>query len=255
MKRFRHQLELLLLLTGILCASGPAAGESAPIQPATSASSPDWPNLKRDTWYFIGYQFAATGMLYALPEDITHFDRDNASFDQYWDNVTHPHWDEDDGFVNYVLHPYWGAAYYIRGRERNLSRWQSFWYSALLSTLYEYGAEAFFEPVSYQDLIVTPVLGSLIGELLFSPLREHIHAQETPLDWTDHTLLVLTDPLGALNQLTDSLLGRRTMVSVTRLNPARLHFADSYPGLGQRGMGTEQARADAPWGLIVHFSW
>ena len=75
-----------------------------------------------------------------------------------------PHLDDDKFYLNYMLHPYWGATYYIRGRERRLSRWQSLGYSALLSTLYEFGAEAFFEPVSYQDLIVTPLIGSLLGE-------------------------------------------------------------------------------------------
>jgi hypothetical protein len=40
-------------------------------------------------------------------------------------------------------------------------------------TLYEFGIEALFERPSYQDLIVTPVGGLLLGALLFEPIRIH----------------------------------------------------------------------------------
>jgi hypothetical protein len=85
-----------------------------------------------------------------------------------------------------------------RARERGLDKWQSFWFSALLSTLWEFGAEAVAEPVSIQDMIVTPVLGSLVGEYLFSPWRAHIRAKPGPLSFSDKTVLVLTDPLGTV---------------------------------------------------------
>ena len=39
----------------------------------------------------------------------------------------------------------WGAGYYIRGRERGVSRKESFWISALYSTVYEFGIESFLE--------------------------------------------------------------------------------------------------------------
>ena len=137
----------------------------------------DWPGVRRDTLYFLGYQAVVVAVLYALPDDQTRFDKDNAGWSKWRYNVTHPVWDDDEPYLNYGLHPYWGAAYYIRGRERGLTRWQSFGYSALLSSLYEFGAEAFFEPVSYQDLIVTPLIGSLLGEFVFSPLRDYIRAK------------------------------------------------------------------------------
>jgi hypothetical protein len=41
------------------------------------------------------------------------------------------------------------------------------------SLLYEFGIEALFERPSYQDLIVTPVGGLLLGALLFEPIRIH----------------------------------------------------------------------------------
>jgi len=108
--------------------------------------------------------------------------------------------------VNYVLHPYWGASYYVRARERGLTKSDSFLFSALLSTVFEFGAEALVEQPSYQDLLVTPIVGSLVGEYWFWPLREGILAKDE-LGTTDKVLLVLTDPLGAINDGVDRLLG------------------------------------------------
>ena len=66
-----------------------------------------------------------------MPESVTNWDRSDDHLSKWWDNVTHPTMDDDDAYINLLLHPYWGATYYIRGRERGLSRWQSVGYSAL----------------------------------------------------------------------------------------------------------------------------
>ena len=53
--------------------------------------------------------------------------------------------------------------------------------NVLLSTLWEYGTEALAEPVSIQDMIVTPVFGALVaslrGRLGRAPMRG-VHLQE-----------------------------------------------------------------------------
>jgi hypothetical protein len=69
--------------------------------------------------------------------------------------------DSDDAVTNYVFHPYWGAAYYIRARERGFGVLGSAVYSALLSTIFEFGVEAFFEQPSYQELIMSSIAGTL----------------------------------------------------------------------------------------------
>ncbi|MGZ8994155.1 MAG: DUF3943 domain-containing protein [Burkholderiaceae bacterium] len=237
------------------------ATETAP----TAATQPiaDWSGVKRDTLYFLGYQAVVVAVLYALPDEQTRFDKDNAGFNKWRENVTNPVWDEDKFYLNYILHPYWGATYYIRGRERGLTRWQSFGYSALLSSLYEYGAEAFFEPVSYQDLIVTPVIGSLLGELVFSPLRDHIRTRPGGPDRFDHLLLVLTDPMGTVNEMVDRLFGVKTNVSFAPMRLARA----SGPAGAHRGRGAFSARggewtqpdqADPRrlgWGVQIQVRW
>jgi uncharacterized protein DUF3943 len=76
-----------------------------------------------------------------------------------------PVWDSDWWFHNYVGHPYGGSLYYNSVRSQGASPAQSLLFSAVLSTQWEYFFEAFAERPSIQDLIVTPVAGSLLGEL------------------------------------------------------------------------------------------
>ena len=244
-----------------------AAPERPDITPeATSeqpATTPDWKGVRRDTLYFLGYQVVAIGVLYTLPESVTGWDKDTAGFSKWWDNVSDPRRDPDDWYLNWITHPYWGAAYYIRGRERGLSRWQSFGYSALLSTLYEYGAEAFFEQPSYQDLWITPVIGSLLGEFVFSPLRESIKAKPDGPDGMDKFLLVLTDPLGAANELTDRIFGVETQVSLVPMGATRLSRSPTRPLATTISPGSRVAwphpdsgrLRGVTWGLQLQVRW
>jgi len=183
------------------------------------ASEPDFEGIKRDTWYFLGYQAAAVGILYVLPESISGWSeesKDEVSFKKWRDNVSNPTWDKDEDYINYILHPYWGAAYYVRARERGYNSHQSFWYSVLLSSLYEFGFEALFEQPSIQDLVVTPVFGSLLG-VYFMRLRETVkqrNAGVTEVSTGDKVLMFATDPLGGLNRTVDKWFGRDAQVTV-----------------------------------------
>ena len=116
--------------------------------------------------YFLGYQVAGVGILYALPESFSNWSEDaktDVNFRPWWDNVNSPTTeDSDEWYINWALHPWWGATYHVRARQRGLDGWQAFGYSTFMSALWEYGAEAFFERPSVLDLIVTPVLGSLL---------------------------------------------------------------------------------------------
>lgn len=228
-----------------------AAGESygynwrgAPVE------QPDWRGVRRDVTYFLGYQFAAIAVLYVAPESVSGWDREqkqNYSFSKWRNNVSNPVWDEDRWWVNYVTHPYWGGAYYIQARERGLDRTQAFLYSALLSTLFEYGAEALAEPVSIQDLVATPVVGFLVGEYLFTPVRARIRAKPGKLDWSDKTLLFVTDPLGVLSAQTDRLLGMEATLRWQPIGMQTPALAASPPGY---------SRSVVPvWGLQFRGEW
>lgn len=214
--------------------------------------NPDWGGITRDTAYFLGWQFAVIGVLYVMPESISQWsteDKSNYSIDKWKYNTQNPVWDEDKWYINYILHPYWGATYYTRARERGLDRTDSFLTSVLWSTLYEYGAEAFFEPVSKQDLVITPVVGSLIGEYWFAPLRERIRAKPGGPDGWDKTVLVLTDPFGFLNAWADGVLGVKTDIRLQRSS-----MAPRDPAAVASGAPVTQ-EANKIWNLSLRAEW
>jgi hypothetical protein len=163
--------------------------------------SPERDGLWRDTGIIVGSQFAATGILFLMPEGVSSWSNEQKrnSSEKFASNFSHPVIDKDKFYINYILHPYWGAAYYTRARERGLDTTQSFVYSAMLSTIYEFGVECIFEKPSIQDLIVTPGVGSLLGAFIFEPWRDSIK-QKPELRWYDHVALVATDPIGILSQ-------------------------------------------------------
>jgi Domain of unknown function (DUF3943) len=159
--------------------------------------------------------------LYLLPDSVTKWspEQKKTSMHRWWENVRHPVWDSDHWYVNYLAHPYFGAIAYTRARERRFGAFGGFWYAALLSGLYEFGIEALFERPSYQDLIVTPVGGLLLGALLFEPIREHIQGKPE-LQWYDHLTLIVTDPMGAANSIFESWLGIQTDIRLQFHLPA-----------------------------------
>jgi hypothetical protein len=168
-------------------------------------SEPDWDGLKSDTKLFLLYQVAVVGVIYFMPESTSQWDEEDKSgniFGKWDDNVTGLRKDEDDWGINYIGHPYFGAVYYVRARHRGFSRKGSFWYSFGMSTLYEYGIEALFEPTSIQDLIFTPVGGAIMGEY-FMTAHENLRrgvAEKGYADTSDKIWLFMTDPLGAINR-------------------------------------------------------
>ncbi len=176
---------------------------------AAEMSEEDWPGIRKDLYYLIGYQLVGSALLYVGPEDISGWsdrERDNIGFEQWKTHVGTVVWDRDHWFVNYVTHPYWGAAYYVRARERGFDKVGAFWVSVLFSTTYEFGVEAFMEEPSIQDLIVTPLAGTLIG-YYFDDIRRRIKSKPGPLSAGDSLILNLTDPLGAFNQMVNGWFG------------------------------------------------
>lgn len=116
---------------------------------------------------------AGVGLIWLLPESVSKWDRDEIRatglLEKWKRNVSQgPVIDQDDAVVNYVGHPLSGAAYYTLARSSGHTMFQSFGYSVVISTFFwEYGVEAFAEKPSIQDLIITPVLGSILGEFFY----------------------------------------------------------------------------------------
>jgi len=169
----------------------------------------DASGIKQDFIYLMGYQALSIGFMYYMPDSVTGWsdnERDELGFRQWKRHIQNPHWDEDHWFINYVLHPYWGGAYYIRGRERGYNKTESFWISVIFSTVYEFAIESFMEEPSVQDLFVTPLAGTAVG-IYFEQIRTRIKNKDEPISRSDKMILALTDPLGAMNRTVNSWLG------------------------------------------------
>lgn len=217
----------------------------------------DWKGVGLDTAFFLGYQVVFAGILWLLPESVTAWteDQKKATLAKWKVNVQNPVWDKDKFWINYIAHPYFGGTYYIRARERGFGEFGSFSYSALLSALYEFGIEAFFEPPSYTDLIVTPVGGYLLGKFVFEPIRDVIKAKPE-LKWYDHAGLILTDPLGALNSVFYWLFGIQSDIRVQFQSPdlGGQMAEDTFEG---RSLRWQEVRIFRPNGvnLQLQFEW
>lgn len=134
-------------------------------------SDPWWHGMWINTAVYAGAFVGTLFVLECLPEDATAWNRAELRQDPFWkrwyQNIFKkgPEWDHDKFIFNYVLHPYAGAAYFMAARTCGFNFWQSFLYSACISTIgWEFGIEACMERPSYQDLFITPVVGSLMGE-------------------------------------------------------------------------------------------
>lgn len=193
----------------------------APSQTTTAGTRiPDWHGIWRDTGVLFGSQIVVTGIIFLLPESFSGWSEEQkeSSFSKWAKNVRHPHGDSDAFYINYILHPYWGATYYTRARERGMNRGASFMFSALMSAMYEFGVESFFEKPSTQDLIITPVAGSLLGAFVFEPWRESVRRKEE-LRWYDDAVLIFTDPIGVLSRGIEKMFGIKSTVSFNYSTP------------------------------------
>jgi hypothetical protein len=234
----------------------PAAGVADDELAEPSTVMRDWRGLGRDTAFFVGYEAVAAGILYLLPESLTHWtaEQRRTSLQNWWENVRHPQWDTDHWYVNYLGHPYFGAIAYIRARERRFGALGGVGYAALLSGLYEYGIEALFERPSYQDLLVTPVGGLLLGALLFEPIREHIR-RKSERHWYDHVTLALTDPLGVSNRLMERVWGLQTEIRVQLHVPALASSAPFHEPTARSLTRPQERRRPSPGiGIEVVFA-
>lgn len=144
----------------------------------------NWPRLWINTGVLVGAYVGTLVVLECLPEDATSWNRAELQKDpwytRWYQNVFKkgPEWDHDNPIFNYVLHPYAGAAYFMAARSCGFNFYQSLLYSAIISTVgWEFGIEACMERPSIQDIFVTPLVGSVIGELFYK-LKRHIVAHD-----------------------------------------------------------------------------
>lgn len=145
------------------------------------------------------------GLLYVMPESVSKWDKDEmklSTLGSKWKENIHkgPIWDQDEWTINYIGHPYFGAAYYMVARNQGLTPLESGAYSFLMSTfLWEMGIEAFAEVPSKQDIIITPLIGSVIGEAFYiwEQRIEANHNQVWGSSFLGRSMLILLNPAGS----------------------------------------------------------
>jgi hypothetical protein len=141
--------------------------------------------------------------------------------------------DKDNFFLNYIAHPYAGSIYYLTARNSNFSIFESFLTAVTMSTFWEYGPEGLMEYVSIQDLIITPVLGSLFGELFYQANTAIIKNDHKIFNSKvlGYTFLTLTDPMYAFLTLSPPLRkilkqsGKRSKDGNINQNPNNLMYS------------------------------
>ena len=137
-------------------------------------ASRDGRKLAINTCVFFGTSVLVFGVLSLCPEDVSGWKKDEIRIPnlvgRWSENVkAGPVVDEDNFFFNFVTHPYSGAVYYMTARSSGFKNYECFLYTTVMSTLFwEYGVEAFAEVPSRQDLLITPVVGSVFGEVFFN---------------------------------------------------------------------------------------
>ena len=187
----------------------------------------DYRRLGIATGMYAGTAVLAFGFLWIMPESVSNWDkeeiREKGILWKWKENVkAGPVMDDDDFVLNYITHPYSGGVYYMTARSSGFTVLESFGYSAIMSTFFwEYGIEAFAEIPSIQDLIITPVLGSAVGEGFFYAKKSILRHDRRVLKsrFLGYTSLLLMDPF---NTLLDSF-GYKEHIK-TQMNVAPVGF-------------------------------
>lgn len=104
-----------------------------------------------------------------------------------------PEIDIDHWSWNYEVHPYMGSITYLTYRNRNASVWESLAGSALNSAIYEYIIAGGTQPASLNDLITTPLAGSLLGEGLYQ-FKKYL-LRDKYLTLFEKILVTICDPV------------------------------------------------------------
>ena len=140
----------------------------------------NWKRLWVNTAVLTGAFAGMLAVLECLPEDATTWNRaalqKDPFYKRWYNNVFKrgPEWDHDNPIFNFVLHPYAGAAYFMAARSCGFNFFQSLLYCTIISNVgWEFGIEACMERPSIQDLFITPIVGSVLGELCYK-LKRHI---------------------------------------------------------------------------------
>jgi hypothetical protein len=162
-------------------------------------TAPFGKKVLRGSGLILAAQTMTTSVLYILPKDFSNWESGTPKIyrSNFKDAFTKaPVIDPDVWYINYVGHPYQGSYYYNAYRSQGAKVWQSALFSFGHSVFWEYMIESGFERPSVQDLIVTPAVGSLLGELFHFASIQMSH---NGFKWYEAAFVSIFNPMFAIN--------------------------------------------------------
>jgi uncharacterized protein DUF3943 len=143
--------------------------------------------------------FVGIGVYAFAPSSFTGINKETAlkeAIDDFKNAWTKPPvFDKDNSAINYLGHPYFGMNFYLSQRNYGESPLYSFFFSTFTSTAFEYFIESWAEQPSIQDLIITPIVGSILGELVYLATQE---MRKDGFTKAEKVILTLINPLYVL---------------------------------------------------------
>lgn len=142
---------------------------STPSFAAEPAPAPDYANLGHQTAVIGGLSLAAMSFLWSLPAESSQwYDKPPLTapglYRRWRDNTSAgPVWDGDMRIFNGYGHIHTGAATSVLCLDNGLSVLACTAYANVLSIFWEYGPEALVEVPSWQDILMTGLVGSRVG--------------------------------------------------------------------------------------------
>ncbi len=170
----------------------------------TPTPTPVKEGLHHKLWFvtleLFAVQTASILIFAAMPQDVSGFENPNVG-NIFRFAAEGPHFDNDRWGFNYIGHPLSGSEYYLIARNRGATWWQGFLYSFGWSAFWEYVTEGLYERASIQDLIVTPVGGTLLGELRYQVRRSLLNPRTGKADNLALQIVVIAlDPVQAISE-------------------------------------------------------
>lgn len=158
-----------------------------------------WKKMGRAQLFISGTEILCMGILMAMPEEVTKWEPgfiESAKKNLKRAFTTMPENDEDDWGFNYVGHPIAGSLYYNSIRSQGATIFQSFLFSFAQSAIWEYVIEGMAEQPSLQDLIITPIFGTLLGE---ASHMATISMRRNGFNWIEKITVIVINPFYAVN--------------------------------------------------------
>ncbi len=158
-------------------------------------------NLTGVTTSLLVFDIMCVGAFTLLPNDVTGWE--DPDFKGLRENFTiGPRVDNDNWYWNYIAHPITGAEYYLLARNRDHAWYTSAAYSFGMSTFWEFFIESSYEQASWQDIFITPVAGTLLGEARYQAKKGLLNpATGRPVGTWKKIVYILIDPFDAFTKL------------------------------------------------------